>query len=183
VASPLRAEQTFHFNKGEPNTMVKRVCGILLAISASACSGSSSPAGAANERSAREYAVAPEKATVAQAKENSRNRVSASEINLSGVSISPDVRISGRLRNASQFTVTYVALALRLEDCQQELTICETVGRGTTAIMVEVPPIEARDFSVYVYGIGTPDRTTTANLPRFRGQPRWTWAVQSIEAH
>lgn len=68
------------------------------------------------------------------------------------------VKLTGRVRNNDpRFTLTYVELRLRVQECPAP-DRCETVGDSTKSVFVNVPPQQAREIDDYVSfsGIGSP---------------------------
>jgi disulfide bond formation protein DsbB len=57
--------------------------------------------------------------------------------------------VSGRLQNVSpHYTIFSMMLQATIKDCDGD--ICKTVGQEKTMIPMEVPPEQARDFSVTI---------------------------------
>jgi hypothetical protein len=81
------------------------------------------------------------------------------------------VKLTGRVRNNDpRFTLTYVELRLRVQECPAP-DRCDTVGDTTDSFFVDVPPQQAREIDDYVSfrGIGSP-----------RMKRSWLYEVVSI---
>ena len=80
-------------------------------------------------------------------------------------------RITGRLRNNSNYTVRSVELHLEFQDCAPN-GACETVGDANENVLVSVPPGQSRDFDSSIYG----------NRISAKGARRWNYSINSITA-
>jgi len=81
-------------------------------------------------------------------------------------------RITGRLRNNSNYTVRSVELHLQFQDCAAN-GACETVGDDNEDVLVNVPPGQSRDFDSSIYG----------NRISARGTRSWNYSINSITAN
>jgi hypothetical protein len=81
-------------------------------------------------------------------------------------------RITGRLRNNSNYTVQSVELHLQFQDCAAN-EACETVGDDDEDVHVNVPPGQSRDFDSSIYG----------NRISAKGTRRWNYFIKSITAN
>jgi hypothetical protein len=81
-------------------------------------------------------------------------------------------RITGRLRNNSNYAVRSVELHLQFQDCAAD-GACETVGDNDEDVLVSVPPGQSRDFDSAVYG----------NRISVKGTRRWNYSIKSITAN
>jgi hypothetical protein len=80
-------------------------------------------------------------------------------------------RITGRLRNNSNYPIRSVELHLQFQDCAAN-GACETVGDCDKDVLVSVPPGQSRDFDSSVYG----------NRISVKGTRRWNYSIKSITA-
>ncbi len=80
--------------------------------------------------------------------------------------------LTGRLENSAQiFTILSVTIQATIEDCY--MTECEIVGQEAAEISLEVPPTQARDFSLTM---------PFPTIPKIIGEARWRYAILKVRA-
>ena len=80
--------------------------------------------------------------------------------------------VTGRLQNANPiFTILSATIKVTIEDCHARK--CEIVGQKEMEIPLEVPPNQARDFSM---SIPFPTK------PKIIGNPTWRYEVVKVRA-
>jgi hypothetical protein len=104
-------------------------------------------------------------------------RIPLAQTQLSHMQVRPGLNsrsfvVSGRLQNSDQsFTILSVTLRATIEDCH--LAECEIVGQEEIEISLEIPPGQARDFSVTI-----PFHT----VPKIIGEPIWRYEIVRVRA-
>jgi hypothetical protein len=81
-------------------------------------------------------------------------------------------RITGRLRNNSNYPVRSVELHLQFQDCAAD-GACEIVGDSDDDVLVNVPPGQSRDFDSSIYG----------NRISVKGTRRWNYSIHNVTAN
>jgi len=104
-------------------------------------------------------------------------RIPIAQTQLSHMQVRPGLNsrsfvVSGRLQNFDQsFTILSVTLRATVEDCH--FAECEIVGQEEIEISLEIPPGQARDFSVTI-----PFHTVTKII----GEPIWQYEIVRVRA-
>ncbi|MCA9422778.1 MAG: hypothetical protein KC592_17290 [Nitrospira sp.] len=81
--------------------------------------------------------------------------------------------VTGRLQNTAQiFSIISVTLQATIEDCHK--AECEIVGQEDVEFSIEVPPNQARDFSITI---------PFSTVPKIIGEARWRYDILKIRAH
>lgn len=102
----------------------------------------------------------------------SKKRIRINEVELADIALQRDgsgYTIVGRARNHSAtYTLSDITLRVTLEDCFSD-NACDVVFQGEPSSSLNlVPPGQARDFHVYVFG--------ASNL-RLKGKLRWNYTL------
>lgn len=104
-------------------------------------------------------------------------RIPVSQAQLSHMQVRPGLNsrsfvVTGRLQNAAQsFTILSATLQATLEDCHA--TECEIVGQEEIEIPLEIPPGQARDFSMTI---------PFPTVPKIVGEPTWRYDILKVRA-
>ncbi|GJL59231.1 MAG: hypothetical protein NPIRA03_20880 [Nitrospirales bacterium] len=112
-----------------------------------------------------------------QERELEFQRIPASQAKLSHMEARPGLNsrsfvVTGRLENSAQiFTIISVTMQATIEDCH--MTECEIVGQEAAEIPLEVPPNQARDFSLTM---------PFPTIPKIIGEARWRYAILKVRA-
>ncbi len=112
-----------------------------------------------------------------QERELEFQRIPASQVKLSHMEVRPGLNsrsfvVTGRLENSAQiFTIISVNIQATIEDCH--MTECEIVGQEAAEISLEVPPNQARDFSLTM---------PFPTIPKIIGEARWRYAILKVRA-
>ena len=112
-----------------------------------------------------------------QERELEFQRIPIAQAKLSHMQVRPGLNsrsfvVTGRLQNADQsFTILSATLQATLEDCYA--TKCEIVGQEEVEIPLEIPPNQARDFSLTI---------PFPTVPKIIGEPTWRYAILRIRA-
>jgi curved DNA-binding protein CbpA len=99
--------------------------------------------------------------------------VSFTNSGLTSVRASSDgyYRLTGRLTNNSDHTVSGVRIRIQIFDCDDETPRCEIVADTLKDIGSVVPPGQARDIDQIIY---------LHDAPRFRGRFQWDFTISEI---
>lgn len=112
-----------------------------------------------------------------QERELEFQRIPVSQAQLSHMEVRPGLNsrsfvITGRLENVAQiFTIISVTIQATIEDCH--VTECETVGQEAAEISLEIPPSQARDFSLTM---------PFPTIPKIIGEATWRYAILKVRA-
>lgn len=112
-----------------------------------------------------------------QERELEFQRIPVSQVQLSHMEVRPGLNsrsfvLTGRLENAAQiFTIISVTIQATIEDCH--VTECEIVGQEAAEISLEIPPNQARDFSLTM---------PFPTIPKIIGEARWRYAILKVRA-
>ena len=104
-------------------------------------------------------------------------RVSMTQVQLSHMQTRPGLNtrsfvVAGRLQNVAQkYTIYSMMLQATIKDCEGET--CKIVGQEKTMVPLEVPPDQARDFSVTIPFSG---------VPKVKGEAVWEYDVLLVRA-
>ena len=104
-------------------------------------------------------------------------RIPISQAQLSHMQVRPGLTsrsfvVTGRLQNANQtFIMHSVTLQATLEDCHA--TECEIVGQEKVELSLEIPPNQARDFSMTI---------PFPTMPKIIGEPTWQYEILRVRA-
>ena len=104
-------------------------------------------------------------------------RIPVSQAQLSHMQVRPGLNsrsfvVTGRLQNAAQsFTILSATLQATIEDCHA--TECEIVGQEEVEIPLEIPPGQARDFSLTI---------PFPTMPKIVGEPTWRYDILKVRA-
>ena len=112
-----------------------------------------------------------------QERELEFRRIPVGQAKLSHMEVRPGLNsrsfvLTGRLENAAQiFTIISVTIQATIEDCH--VTECEIVGQEAAEISLEIPPDQARDFSVTM---------PFSTMPKIIGEATWRYAILKVRA-
>ena len=104
-------------------------------------------------------------------------RIPAAQAQLSHMQVRPGLNsrsfvVTGRLQNTAQsFTILSATLQATIEDCHT--AECEIIGQEEVEILLEIPPNQARDFSITI-----PFHT----IPKIMGDPTWRYEILRVRA-
>lgn len=104
-------------------------------------------------------------------------RIPVSQAQLSHMKARPGLNsrsfvLTGRLENAAQiYTIISVTIQATIEDCH--VTECEIVGQEAAEISLEIPPNQARDFSLTM---------PFPTIPKIIGEAKWRYAILKVRA-
>jgi hypothetical protein len=104
-------------------------------------------------------------------------RIPVAQAQLSHMQVRPGLNsrsfvVTGRLQNAAQsFTILSTTLQATIEDCH--LTECEIVGQEDVEILLEIPPNQARDFSITL---------PFPTIPKIIGEATWRYDILRVRA-
>jgi hypothetical protein len=104
-------------------------------------------------------------------------RIPAAQAQLSHMQVRPGLNsrsfvVTGRLQNAAQsFTILSATLQATIVDCH--LTECEIVGQEDVEILLEIPPNQARDFSITM---------PFPTIPKIIGEATWRYDILRVRA-
>jgi hypothetical protein len=104
-------------------------------------------------------------------------RIPVDQAQLSHMQVRPGLNsrsfvVTGRLQNAAQsFTILSATLQATIEDCHA--TECEIVGQEELEITLEIPPNQARDFSVTI---------PFPTMPKIIGESTWRYEILRVRA-
>lgn len=113
----------------------------------------------------------------AQERELEFQRIPVSQAQLSHMQVRPGLNsrsfvITGRLQNTAQiFTIVSVTIQATIEDCH--VKECEIVGQEAAEISLEIPPNQARDFSLTM---------PFPTIPKIIGEATWRYAILKVRA-
>jgi hypothetical protein len=80
--------------------------------------------------------------------------------------------VTGRLQNAGlSFTILSATLQATIEDCHA--VECEIIGQEEVVILLEIPPNQARDFSITI---------PFPTMPKIIGEPTWRYEILRVRA-
>jgi len=114
----------------------------------------------------------------AQERELEFERIPLSQAQLSHMQVRPGLNsrsfvVTGRLQNVAQsFIILSATLQATIEDCHA--TECEIVGQENVEISLEIPPNQARDFSITI---------PFPTIPKIIGEARWRYDILRVRAH
>ncbi|MCA9498882.1 MAG: hypothetical protein MRJ67_09845 [Nitrospirales bacterium] len=112
-----------------------------------------------------------------QERELEFRRIPVGQAKLSHMEVRPGLNsrsfvLTGRLENSAQiFTIISVTIQATIEDCH--VTECEIVGQEAAEISLEIPPDQARDFSVTI---------PFPTMPKIIGEATWRYAILKVRA-
>lgn len=112
-----------------------------------------------------------------QERELEFQRIPPSQAQLSHMEVRPGLNsrsfvLTGRLENSAQiFSIISVTIQATIEDCH--MTECEIVGQEAAEISLEIPPNQARDFSLTM---------PFPTIPKIIGEARWRYAILKVRA-
>ncbi|MEO6202263.1 MAG: hypothetical protein ABIU05_10200 [Nitrospirales bacterium] len=112
-----------------------------------------------------------------QERELEFQRIPVSQLQLSHMDVRPGLNsrsfvLTGRIENAAQiFTIISVTIQATIEDCHG--TECEIVGQEAAEILLEIPPKQARDFSMTM---------PFPTIPKIIGEATWRYAILKVRA-
>lgn len=112
-----------------------------------------------------------------QERELEFQRIPVSQLQLSHMDVRPGLNsrsfvLTGRIENAAQiFTIISVTIQATIEDCHG--TECEIVGQEAAEISLEIPPKQARDFSMTM---------PFPTIPKIIGEATWRYAILKVRA-
>lgn len=104
-------------------------------------------------------------------------RIPVAQAQLSNMVVRPGLNtrtfvVTGRLQNAAQsFTILSATLQVTIEDCHT--TACEIVGQEDVEIPLDIPPNQARDFSLTV---------PFPTMPKIIGESSWRYEILKVRA-
>ena len=80
--------------------------------------------------------------------------------------------VSGRIQNVAQkYTIFAVMLQATIKDCEGQS--CEIVGQEAIMVPLEIPPDQARDFSVTI---------PFSVVPKVKGEAAWEYEILLVRA-
>lgn len=80
--------------------------------------------------------------------------------------------VSGRIQNVAQkYTIFSVMLQATIKDCEGQS--CEIVGQEAIMVPLEIPPDQARDFSVTI---------PFSVVPKVKGEAAWEYEILLVRA-
>ncbi len=80
--------------------------------------------------------------------------------------------VSGRIQNVAQkYTIFSVMLQATIKDCEGQS--CEIVGQEAIMVPLEIPPDQARDFSVTI---------PFSVVPKVKGEAVWEYEILLVRA-
>lgn len=104
-------------------------------------------------------------------------RIPVGQVQLSQMNVRPGLNsrsfvVSGRLHNTSQkYSLLSATLQATLEDCRA--VSCEIIGQENVEIPLEIPPNQARDFSITI---------PFPTMPQALGEPVWRYQIERVRA-
>ena len=104
-------------------------------------------------------------------------RVSMTQVQLSHMQTRPGLNtrsfvVADRLQNvAPKYTIYSMMLQATIKDCEGET--CKIVGQEKTMVPLEIPPDQARDFSVTIPFSG---------VPKVKGEAVWEYEILLVRA-
>jgi len=104
-------------------------------------------------------------------------RIPLAQAQLSHMQVRPGLNsrsfvVTGRLQNNAQsFTILSATIQATIEDCH--VMECEIVGQEEVDLSLEIPPNQARDFSVTI---------PFPMMPKIIGEPTWRYEIERIRA-
>lgn len=104
-------------------------------------------------------------------------RISVKQAQLSQMQARPGLNsrsfvVGGRIQNAAQnYTIFSTMLQATIKDCEGD--ICKIVGQEKIMVPLEVPPDQARDFSVTIPFSG---------VPKVKGEAVWEYEILLVRA-
>jgi hypothetical protein len=112
-----------------------------------------------------------------QERELEFKRIPPSQAQLSQMEVRPGLNsrsfvVTGRLENSAQiYTIISITIQATIEDCH--VSECEIVGQEAAEISLEIPPNQARDFSLTM---------PFPTIPKIIGEARWRYAILKVRA-
>ena len=112
-----------------------------------------------------------------QERELEFERIAVEQVQLLQMQVRPGLNtrsfvVGGRIQNlAENYTILSVQLQATVSDC--ELENCHVVGQEAITFPIEVPPTQARDFSVTIPFSG---------VPVVKGEAAWKYEILQIRA-
>jgi len=104
-------------------------------------------------------------------------RIYVQQAQLSQMQVRPGLNsrsfvVGGRIQNVAQkYTIFSVMLQATIKDCEGQT--CEIVGQEKIMVPLEVPPDQARDFSVTIPFSG---------IPKVKGEAVWEYEILLVRA-
>lgn len=104
-------------------------------------------------------------------------RIPVEQVQLTQMNVRPGLNsrsfvVSGRLHNTSRnFTLLSATLQATIEDCRA--VTCEIIGQEKVEIPLEIPPEQARDFSITI---------PFPAIPQAHGEPVWRYQIERVRA-
>ena len=112
-----------------------------------------------------------------QERELEFERIYVQQAQLSQMQVRPGLNsrsfvVGGRIQNVAQkYTIFSVMLQATIKDCEGQT--CEIVGQEKIMVPLEVPPNQARDFSVTIPFSG---------IPKVKGEAVWEYEILLVRA-
>ena len=112
-----------------------------------------------------------------QERELEFERIYVKQAQLSQMQVRPGLNsrsfvVSGRIQNVAQkYTIFSVMLQATIKDCEDQT--CKIVGQEDIMVPLEIPPDQARDFSVTIPFSG---------VPKVRGEAVWDYEILLVRA-
>jgi hypothetical protein len=104
-------------------------------------------------------------------------RIYVKQAQLSQMQVRPGLNsrsfvVGGRIQNVAQkYTIYSVKLQATIKDCEGQT--CKIVGQENIMVPLEVPPNQARDFSVTIPFSG---------VPKVKGEAKWEYEILLVRA-
>jgi hypothetical protein len=104
-------------------------------------------------------------------------RIYVKQAQLSQMQVRPGLNsrsfvVGGRIQNiAEKYTIYSVMLQATIKDCEGQT--CKIVGQENTMVPLEIPPDQARDFSVTIPFSG---------VPKVKGEAVWEYEILLVRA-
>ena len=104
-------------------------------------------------------------------------RIYVAQAQLSQMQVRPGLNsrsfvVSGRIQNVAQkYTIFSVMLQATIKDCEGQS--CEIVGQEAIMVPMEIPPDQARDFSVTI---------PFSVVPKVKGEAVWEYEILLVRA-
>ena len=112
-----------------------------------------------------------------QERELEFERIYVKQAQLSQMQVRPGLNsrsfvVSGRIQNVAQkYTIFSVMLQATIKDCEGQS--CEIVGQEAIMVPLEIPPDQARDFSVTI---------PFSVVPKVKGEAAWEYEILLVRA-
>jgi hypothetical protein len=104
-------------------------------------------------------------------------RIPVTQVQFSHMQVRPGLNsrsfvVTGRLQNAAQdFTLVSATIRASIKDCHD--ADCDIVGQEDVEIPLDIPPTQARDFSVTI---------PFPTIPKITGEPAWQFEILRVRA-